>query len=136
MYFLYLDRQAWIFLFNSIANCVILILILLILVSHQIIPILYGLFYLFLCRFHEIEFHYDIILELRVPNDIQLPFVLRKYRKGTYILISGPQPLEIFDDEIRVLSKFDKEVLISFDSFEFPVIALKYEVEIDLGIAG
>lgn len=71
-----------------------------------------------------------------MPYDIQLPFILREDGKGTDVLICGPQPLEVFDDEIRVLSELDEEVLIGLDSFEFPIIAFEDEVEVDLGIAG
>jgi hypothetical protein len=71
-----------------------------------------------------------------MPYNIQFPLVLRKYSKGTDIFISSFQPLKIFNDEIWILSKLDEEILISFDSFELPIITLEDEVKIDLRIAG
>lgn len=56
--------QAGVLLFDSLANRVIFLLILLVLMSHHIISILDGLLDLLLAGLAEVELHYRIVFEL------------------------------------------------------------------------
>ena len=76
MNFLNLNGQAGIFLFDSVTNRIISSFVLLILVSHNVIPVLYGPFYLFLWCSHKIKLHYCVIFELTFPYQIHLSFCL------------------------------------------------------------
>jgi hypothetical protein len=64
MYLLNLYGQAGILLLDGFTNRVILLLILLILVPHDIIPILDGLLDLLLTGLGKVELHYRIVFEL------------------------------------------------------------------------
>jgi len=44
------------------------------------------------------------------------------------------QSLESFDNEVWVFSKFDEEILVGFDSFELPIVALEYEIEVHFSV--
>jgi hypothetical protein len=134
--FLNLDGQAGVFLLYGVTNRLVTGSILLEFAPHHIVSILNRFFDLLVWSSGEIELHYRVVLEFAFPDEVELALGLRKNCERGYIVFSVGQPFEIFNDEIRVLSEFDEEVLIGFDSFELPIIALEDKIEVDLSITG
>ena len=134
--FLNLYGQAGILVLYRLTHRIIFDLVLLVLVPHQIVTVLYRSFYLLLARLREVELHNGIVLELRLPNDVQSSLRLRKDGKRCQILICGFEAFQIFDDEVGVLPKLDEEVLVGLDAFELPIVALEEKVEVYFSVAG
>lgn len=130
-----LNSQAGILLFNSIANRVIFEFILLVFMPHDVVSVLNGALYLLLSSLCEIELHYCIIFELRFANYVQLSLCFRKNSESCKIFISRFETFEIFDDELRVLSKLNEKVLVCLDSLEFPIVAFEQKIKVYLCIA-
>lgn len=87
-------------------------------------------------RFEEIKLHDGVVFELTFADEIKFALVFWEYGEASKILVWAGKSFEIFEYEVRVLSKLYKKVLVGLDAFEFPVVALKHKVEVDFSIAG
>ena len=127
-----LNCQTWIFLFYCLANRLVTSPILFEFTPHYVISILDRFLDLFLWSTCKIKLHDCVILELAFSDQIEFTFSFRKYGEGSYIVLSVCHFLEIFDNEVWVLSELNEKVLIGFDPLELPIVALKYKIEVDL----
>jgi len=134
MYFLYLNGQAWVLLFYGVAYWLVSRFVLLVLAPHHIIPILDRFFdLLFLCS-SKLELHYCVVLKFTLSYQIELALGFGKDDEWSNIVFALDQSLESFDNEVWVFSKFDEEILVGFDSFELPIVALEYEIEVNFSV--
>ena len=136
VYFLDLDGEAGVLLLDGVTDALVPAPELLVFVAKHVIAILDRPLDLLLARLRELELHDGVVLELGLADEVEAPLGLREDGEGSEVLVGGGEAAQVFDDEVRVLAELDEEVLVGLDALEVPVVALEYEVEVDLGVAG
>lgn len=128
--------QTRILVLNRVAYRLVPHFVLPILLTHHVVAILDRSLDVFLRGTQEIELHYGVILELALSDEVQLALGFGEDGKGGHEVVGVIKTIEVFEDEVRVLSELDEEILVGFDAFEFPVVAFKNEVKVHFGVTG